>query len=158
MLNRDFRKLFDSQPSQEIETYIELQCPSKPLISHHLFIWVSCASLYVDRDLDDMDQAVNLDLPIRIEKGGERIGSICLDWKWRESEPDNMDFFVSTVGIYPAHGPHSRQIQLGYKIILMNLYHKSSPPAYRRIQVSSGRICWLDWKLAKPQSHLIALV
>jgi hypothetical protein len=157
-LEMELRRLFTPQPCQELQTYIELQSPSKPPLSHHIFLWASCTSLYVDRPPEVMKCLETWDLLIRIKEGARPIGSIRLKSEWRETEPDYMDFFVSTVGVHSPPSPSPHPVQLKFKVILMKLYHNTKPPVYKRIQVSHAEICQTDWTLANPESRLIALV
>jgi hypothetical protein len=153
-----FRQHFTPQPGQELQTYIELQSPNKPPLSHHIFLWASCASLYVDRIPKDETYRVSWDLPIRINEGGEAIGSIHLRPEWREMESDDMEFFVSTVGVHSSPSPTPHPVQVKFKVILKKLCYNTKPPVYKRIQVSHTNICQKDWMRANPESRLIALV
>lgn len=153
---RLLRRHFTPQPCEIlISTYIQEPNPSKPPLSHHIFLWASCASLYVDPPLDVVYHPATYDFPIRIHKGGPQIGSIRLKPKWREKEPTYMHFFVSTTGIYSNSG---QPRQRGFKVILTKLYQNARLPVYKRIQVSNTAIRQMDWMRAKPESRFIALV
>jgi heterokaryon incompatibility protein (HET) len=153
-LKMELLRHFTAQPSPELQTYLELQHPRKPPLSHHIFLWASCASLYVDRP-----QKRDGSRGLRMEEGGRQIGSIRLNSEWRETESlDHMDFFVSTVGMpEPASAaPHPERVKM--KVILIKLYQNMKPPVYKRIQVSHTDLSLSDWLLASPKSRLIALV
>lgn len=157
-LKKELRQHFTPRLGQELQTYIELQSPYKPPLSHHIFLWASCASLYVDRPPKDVECPVVWDSPIRIKEGTPPIGSIRLKSEWRKTEPGNyMDFFVSTVGVHSSPGPAPHRVQLKFKVILIKLRHNTKLPVYKRIQVSHTNICRTDWLLANPKSRLIAL-
>jgi hypothetical protein len=157
-LETELRLHFSPRPSKELVDYIELHNPSKPPLSHHIFLWASCAYLYIDQPPNTVKYSKVWDFPIRIEKGDRKIGSIRLKPEWRAMEPDRMPFFVSTAGIHLLPGPAPPPLQLKFKVILMKLYHNTKPPVYRRIQVSHTAICETDWTSAHPESCLIALV
>lgn len=158
-LEMELRRHFTPQRRAKLATYIgQLPSPSKPPLSHHIFLWASCASLYVDRPPKALKHPVTYDLPIRIKEAGIQIGSISLKPEWRETEPDYMHFFVSTAGVILPPGPPLHPLQLKFKVILTKLYHNTKPPVYRRIHVSHTAICETDWTLAHPESRFIALV
>jgi hypothetical protein len=158
-LEMELRQHFAPQIcEEELATYIKLLKPPKPL-SHHIFLWASCASLYVDRPPKSLNHPVTCDLPIRIKAGDRQIGSIRLKPEWREAEPDDyMHFFVSTAGVHLPSGPAPHPSKLKFKVILTKLYHNTKLPVYKRIQVSHTAICQMDWTLAHPESRYIALV
>jgi hypothetical protein len=157
-LEMKLQRHFTTPESKELEAYIELHSPSKPPLSHHIFLWASCAHLYVDRPPKVTKYPVAWNFPIRIEEGGRQIGSIRLRPEWREMEPDYMHFFVSTAGIHLPPGRATYPLQVKFKVILMKLYHNTKPAVYKRIQVSHEAICQTDWILAHPESRFIALV
>jgi len=155
-IKRLLRRQFTPQPCEIlISAYIQEPTPSKPPLSQHIFLWASCASLYVDPPLDVANHPATYDFPIRIHKGGPQIGSIPLKPEWREKEPSCMHFFVSTAGIYFNSG---QSPQRRFKVILTKLYQNTRLPVYKRIQVSRAAICQMDWMRAKPENRLIALV
>jgi hypothetical protein len=157
-LEMKLRQYFTPQRRAKLATYIgQLPSPSKPPLSHHIFLWASCASLYVDRPPEALEHPATCDLPIRIKEAGQQIGSIRLRPEWRETEPDYMHFFVSTAGVILPSGPALHPLQLKFKVILTKLYHDTKPPVYRRIHVSHTAICETDWTLAHPESRFIAL-
>jgi hypothetical protein len=158
-IEKELQRHFMPQPPSELATYIELHSPSKPPLSHHIFLWASCATLYVDRPSKAIKHPVTWDLPIRIEKRDlQQIGSIRLKPKWRETEPGKMPFFVSTAGVIFPSDSALYPLQLKFKIILTKLLYNTKPPVYQRIQVSHTTICQSDWERAHPKSRFIALV
>ncbi|KAH8746736.1 heterokaryon incompatibility protein-domain-containing protein [Hyaloscypha sp. PMI_1271] len=143
---------FPPQPIIELSAYLALQTPSKPPLSHHLFPWASCSRVYIGRTMS----TVNGMFPILIKEGGPIKGHIHLKPEWRESEPDFMELFVSTIGLYRTNDSDALQVKC--RVVLIKLLHDTKPPVYRRIQVSQYPVCFNDWKLIKPKSRLIALV
>jgi hypothetical protein len=157
-LETKLRLHFSPRASKELVDYIELHSPSKPPLSHHIFLWASCAYLYIDQPPNTVKYSKVWDFPIRTKKGDRQMGSIRLKPEWREMQPDHMPFFVSTAGMNSLPGPDAHPLQLRFKVILMKLYHNTKPAVYRRIQVSHTAICETDWTSAHPESRLIALV
>jgi hypothetical protein len=157
-LETELRLHFSPRGSKELVDYIELHSPSKPPLSHHIFLWASCAYLYIDQPPNTVRYSKVWDFPIRVKKGDRQIGSIRLKPEWREMQDDHMPFFVSTAGMHSLPGPDAHPLQLKFKVILMKLYHNTKPAVYRRIQVSHTAICETDWTSAHPESRLIALV
>jgi len=160
-IETELRRQFTTQLCKELTIFVEQSIFSKPPLSHHIFLWANCASLYVDRLPKTAGHPATWNYPLRIAKGDPQIGSIRLKPEWRETEPDYMHFFVSTAGAYlpPVStdlAPHS--LQLKFKVILTKLYRLMKLPVYKRIQVSHTAICPTDWALAHPESRLIALV
>jgi hypothetical protein len=133
------RQHFTPQPFEILSsTYIQEPNPSKRPLSHHIFLWASCAFLYAGPPSDVVDHPVTHDFPIHIHKGGPQIGSIRLKPEWREKEPTCMHFFVSTAGAYFNSGQCQ---QRRFKIILTKLYQTTKLPVSKRIQVSHTAIC-----------------
>jgi hypothetical protein len=160
-LERGLQRYFAPPQCQElhIQNYVKQQRdPSEPPLSHHIFLWASHASLFVDRLPKNTPRPVAVDFSIRVREGSRPIGSIRLNSEWRDAEPDYMEFFVSTVGVHSSTDTVPSAVQLKFKVILIQLCQGTEMPVYKRIQVSHTSICRTDWMLARPESQLIALV
>ena len=155
-LGTNIHLYFNPRSTEEIATYLDAAANSNT--SQHMFIWASCATLYVDRPSAAGPQPATLDFPIRLEKGGHQIGAVRLKPKWREEQPDEMPFFVSTAGLHVPTSPSSGLLPLKFKLILTQLCHDGKLPVYKRIQVSHTPICHMDWRSTSPRSRYIALV
>jgi hypothetical protein len=142
--------MFTPQPCKDLAIFIKQTTHFEPPLSHYIFLWASCVSLYVDRLPTNEGHPATWNFPLRIKKGGSPIGYIPLRPEWRKTEPDSMQFFVSTANISSA--------ELKFKVILIKLYRVTNLPVYKRIQVSRTAICSTEWALANPISRLIALV
>jgi hypothetical protein len=149
-IKKELQRMFTPQPCKDLAIFLKQTTHFEPPLSHHIFLWASCASLYVDRLSINEGRPNTWNFPLRIKKGRPPIGYISLRPEWRKDEPDLMHFFVSTANISSA--------ELKFKIILTKLYRVTNLPVYKRIQVSQTAICASDWALAKPISRLIALV
>lgn len=148
-LEMELRRHFTPQQPVEVSTYIEHPNHSVPYLSQHVFLWASCASLYVDRTTAAHDSKSSF--PIRL-KDGRYIGAIRLKPEWRKTRPDCLHFFVSTAGL------DIYSLKLRFKVILTELCYNETLPVYKRIQVSRTGISHEDWALALPESKFIALV
>jgi hypothetical protein len=151
-LEMELRRHFTPRPPHEVLTYIEHPNHSVPYLSQHVFLWASCATLYVDRTTRHSTSS----FPIRL-KDGRYIGSIRLKPEWRKTQPDVMPFFVSTAGLHISY-LSLRSLKLRFKVILTELCRNETLPVYKRIQVSRTGIFHEDWALALPESKFIALV
>jgi len=144
------QSMFNPKPGKNIDLFIKQTTYCEPPLSHHIFLWASCVSLYIDRGSTAECQSATWKFAIRIKKGGPVIGHIQLRPEWRKREPDFMPFFVSTASVSSG--------ELKFKIVLTKLHRVTDLPSYKRIQVSQTPICATDWALANPKSRLIALV
>ena len=102
---------FTPPAPRAIQIYINIGVvvPNSPL-SHHIFLWVSCAKLFVDFLTKNLDSPPSFGLPIRINEEGPQIGSINLSPEWTKGQVlIYMDFFMPTLG-YTA-----RQIRFNMK-------------------------------------------
>jgi Heterokaryon incompatibility protein (HET) len=149
---------FSPSPPNALATYVNNPIYSKEYLSLHVFLWVSCVILRVDQSPIGAPHSGSLDFPIRLTDGGRQIGSIRLKSEWRQCQPDDMHFFVSTTGLHPASSSCSDAVNLKFKIILIQPYNDQDLLVYKRIQVSHTAICYEDWALALPKSKFIALV
>jgi Heterokaryon incompatibility protein (HET) len=153
----ELRRLFVS-PNPLPYIYPNWQSPSNSPLSHHVFIWANCASLYVDPILFPYPKAWCC--AIRIRKDTAPIGFIHLRLDWREAQAKPwMEFMVSTVGVHSPHPDNGlRSTKVKVTIILIKPLYDSQPPVYRRIQVAEPSIHFKDWRSADPKSRLIILV
>jgi hypothetical protein len=149
---------FAPNSPKELATYIQRTGHWVEDPSQQIFLWASCTTLYVDRPPATGPHPATLNFPIRRSKEGHEIGSIRLKPEWRETQPDNMYFFVSTTGLYAPSGPTQQPLELKFKVILIQWYYGGKLPVFKRIHVSHTPICYTDWSLALPESKFIALV
>ena len=157
-LRTELQRCFTPHSKEEISIYLEDPDHADHYLSQHLFIWASCATLYVDRPSAAGPHPATFDFPLRLAKNGHQIGAIRLKPEWRETQPDEMHFFVSTTGLYAPLSLSSAPLQLKFKLILTQLCKEDQLPVYRRIQVSHTPICHTDWKNASAKSKWIALI
>jgi hypothetical protein len=156
-LEIDIKTMFPSPPHNILSSCISLK-RLVPRLSHCLFIWASCASLYVDRKPHSFASGL-CDFSIRVSEAGDPIGEINLRPEWRQAETNSyMDFFVSTMSIQVDSDKTSSTADVKFKVILIQRTNSGKTPLYRRIQVSHTSIHQLDWGLASPESHLIPLI
>ncbi|KAE9366357.1 HET-domain-containing protein [Stipitochalara longipes BDJ] len=153
----ELQRYFTPRSKEEISTYTNDPTHSEKYLSQHVFIWASCATLYVDRPPVAGPHPATLEFPLRLTKYGPQIGAIRLRPEWRKTQPDKMHFFISTAGLYAPSGP-SGPLQLKFKLILTQLCREDKLSVYKRIQVSHTPICLADWRCASPKSKYIALV
>jgi hypothetical protein len=157
---RECRRLFASPSEPPPDFCTTLQGPYIWSLSQHLFIWGSCASLFVDWTPTNLDGFAPWEFAIRIRRDTAPLASIDVRPEWRAMETkDCLEFFVSTVGVHFGDGdPTLPTVELRVRVILVQRLHDSNPPIYRRIQVSNNSIRLTDWILANPKRLLIGLV
>lgn len=159
-LQAELRQSFTPPPSPpvlEIQSYLNFQHPSRPPPSHHIFLWASCASLYVNRTPTNQEGPTTWEYRVRVKKDSEAIASINLTPGWREQQEDYMDFFVSTIGVHPHPEVVEPLLRTTFKVILIIPYYQLEPPVYKRIQVAHTNICIRHWMDVDFKSSLIAL-
>lgn len=150
--------LFQPPPHTVLEFYHNWRSQSISPISQHLFIWASCANIYVD---STCHRLVGPDLgtfALRAQAKGKIIGSIELSPTWRKIAGDSMEFFVTTVGVYSSKANSPSEVRV--RVMLIEPLHKEKgfvPPICRRIQVAND-IRLGHWESCLPRNRLIAIV
>jgi hypothetical protein len=159
-IESQLRRLFVTPPDLLRSVCTNWQSPSKSPLSQHLFIWVSCASLCVDKTPIISMGLEAWEFPVRIKKDAAPVGSVNLRPEWRKMETnDYMEFIVSTVGVHsPDANDALRTAELKFRLILVQQLYDTKPPVCRRIQVSNISISLRDWISADPECRLIVLV
>lgn len=145
----DATDIFRPAPNTAVDFFNNWTTPSTSPLSQHVFIWASCAKLYVDRT------SVGTTYTIRTRPKDNVIGAVELRPDWREMQGDQMEFFVTTAGVYQT--PDSKP-EVKVRIMMIQLEHKGKPPIYTRVQFSHTPISIQGWALARPKSRLIALI
>jgi hypothetical protein len=84
-----------------LNSYISAKDRSRPPLSHYVFFWTSCGTLYIDRQPNihrGGDSRIGK-FAIRSQPDNfERLGFVRLDFEWREKQPDLLEFAVTTIG------------------------------------------------------------
>jgi hypothetical protein len=141
-----------------------------PLLSHYVFFWASCASLYVDlhpstnwRGEITLGRFAIYNRPKSTRTAFEHdMGYVRLDAAWRERQPEMLEFAVTTGGIMMVNlydrNKSEKAARILFKVILIENCGDSSLKVYKRVPATISTIMEHDWSDAKPQQRLIALI
>ena len=123
-------------------------------LNHLLGFWSSVATLYVDREGTDREHRFGTDrLFVRNCPTGPSLALIYLNRKWRQAQPDRLDFVV--LSRYSAYKTGKYDTKSGLVILLIELEANSS--VAHRVQLAVDPIDEALWMLAGPSWRLITL-
>lgn len=128
--------------------------PRKIPFNHFIRFWSSVACLHVDREGVRGESRFDNDrFVIRTSTGGPSLGLIYLHSKWRQAQPDHLDFVV--LCRHSPHKPSKYSLQAGLIVLLVELESHSS--VANRVQMVLEPVDETLWILAKPRWKLITL-
>ena len=122
--------------------------------NHFLRFWSSVASLYVDREGTDREHRFGTDqLFVRNCPTGPSLALIHLNRKWRQAQPDSLDFVV--LSRHSAYKTGKYDTKSGLVVLLIEREANSS--VAHRVQLAVDPIDEALWMLARPSWRLITL-
>jgi hypothetical protein len=147
-----------------LNSYIAAKGCSEPPLSHYVFFWTSCGTLYIDRQPKTHrwgDPRIGK-FAIRSQPDDiQHVGFIRLDLEWREKQGDLLEFAVTTIGFDGQHLSDKRypHIKVKLGLILITGCSDSTPKVYTRVAAVEWKVSQEDWVCwARPEQRLIALV
>ena len=122
--------------------------------THLLRFWSSVAYLHVDREgVHGESRFGNDRLVVRTCIGGPSLGLIYLNSRWRQAQPENLEFVV--LCRWSSYDVGTCKVKQGLYILLIELEPNSS--IGRRVQRILQPVDETLWVLAKPRWKLITL-
>ena len=146
---------FGSQPEHvPPDTSLHPLDPRGIPFNHFIRFWSSVASLHVDRNgIRGETRFSNDRLVVRTSSSGPTLGLIYLNIKWRQEQPDNLEFIV--LCRHASYKPGKYSLKSGLVVLLIEL--ESHGGYAQRVQSLLQPVDESLWMLAKPRWRLITL-
>jgi hypothetical protein len=146
-----------------LNSYISARDLSGSPLSHYVFFWTSCGTLYIDRQPKTHRGVVPRIGKFAIHSQPddiEPVGFVRLDFEWREKQPDMLEFAVTAIGFDGLHiGERYPHIRVKLGLILITACSDSTPKVYTRVAAVEGKISQGEWVYsARSEQRLVALV
>ena len=136
-----------------VPSFLSLDPRVVPL-THLLRFWSSVACLHVDREgVHGESRFGNDRLFVRTCIGGPSLGLIYLNNRWRQAQPDNLEFVV--LCRRSGYDVGTGKVKQGLYVLLIELEPNSS--IAHRVQMILQPVDEKLWVLAKPRWELITL-
>ena len=123
-------------------------------LNHFIRFWSSAASLHVDREgVPGESRWGNDRLVVRTSNSGPSLGLIYLNTKWRQAQPESLDFVV--LCRHTSYKPGKYSLKSGLVVLLIE--PEPHGDYAQRVQTMLEPVDEELWMLAKPRWRLITL-